>query len=493
MRVAENKVLVLGQVDIDDVELDPRSRDDIPAVLLGIQSIHRDADLLEKILNLLSSHLLQDREADGSCDRIPGESQKINPDVGRPGMSLWCILVLAILKQALNCDYDRLHELACKHLDVRRMLGLSDVFSAPEFSYRTVVRNVSLLTPQLLEEINQEVVRAGHSLLGREAGQPLRARCDSFVVETDVEYPTDVRLVWDALRCLLRVMGALHAAFGVAGWRQHRKLGEKGQRLFARVRRAKQHKKNPQHVKRYVQFARELAERAQGTLAALAGAGLPESSLQETRELVELVGKLAGQVERRILGGEVIPPAEKIYSVFVPFTRWCAKGKAGTPVELGVPVCVVEDEQQFVLSHRIMWTESDVDLLPGMIEETQQKYPELEGCSFDKGFWSPQGKAALEAVLKHAVLPKTGRLSKADKQREGGAEFREARRKHPAVESAINNLEQRGLDRIREKSKAGFARMVGLSILAGNVHRMGVIVREQERDRLKKRRLRRAA
>ena len=69
VRVAENKVLVLGQVDIDDVELDPKSRDDIPAVLLGIQSIHRDADLLEKILNLLSSHLFRDREADGSCDR----------------------------------------------------------------------------------------------------------------------------------------------------------------------------------------------------------------------------------------------------------------------------------------------------------------------------------------------------------------------------------------------------------------------------------------
>ena len=35
------------------------------------------------------------------------------------------------------------HELACKHLDVRRMLGFGDVFAEPGFSYRTVVRNVS--------------------------------------------------------------------------------------------------------------------------------------------------------------------------------------------------------------------------------------------------------------------------------------------------------------------------------------------------------------
>ena len=36
---------------------------------------------------------------------------------------------------------------------------------------------------------------------------PLAGRCDSFVVETDVHYPTDVSLLWDALRCLIRAVG----------------------------------------------------------------------------------------------------------------------------------------------------------------------------------------------------------------------------------------------------------------------------------------------
>ena len=47
MRVAENKDPFLGQVAIDDVDLNPKSRDDIPAVLQGVQYIHRDPDLLE--------------------------------------------------------------------------------------------------------------------------------------------------------------------------------------------------------------------------------------------------------------------------------------------------------------------------------------------------------------------------------------------------------------------------------------------------------------
>ena len=220
------------------------------------------------------------------------------------------------------------------------------------------------------------------------------------MVETDVEYPTDMRLLWGALRSLPRMMGTLHAAFGAAGWRHHRQLMKRGERLFGRVPMARQYRKNLQHVRRYVGFGKQLAERARESLDALAKHGVPEAKLQTGKDLAGLVEKLADHVERRILLGEVVPPSEKIYSEFVPFTRWCSKGKAG------VPVCVVEDEQQFVLSCRIMWTGSDVDLVPEIIEETQGKDPELEGCSFDKGFWSPRGKARLGRPLKHAVLPK---------------------------------------------------------------------------------------
>ena len=176
--------------------------------------------------------MFKDRSSDGSGGETAEGEKKINPHVGRPGMSLWCILVLAILKQGLNCDYDRLHELACKHLDVRRMMGLCELcFGKPEFSYRTVLRNVSLVTAELLGEINQVVVRAGHQLIGREPGEALQGRCDSFVVETDVEYPTDTRLLWDSLRWLIVIMGMAFDEFGLAGWRQHKKLLEKGCRL----------------------------------------------------------------------------------------------------------------------------------------------------------------------------------------------------------------------------------------------------------------------
>ena len=63
--------------------------------------------------------------------------------------------------------------------------------------------------------------------------------------------------------------------------------------------------------------------------------------------------------------------------------------------------------------------------------------------------------------------------------------FAAARRKHSGVESAINSLEHRGLDKVRLSGPDGFERAVGLSGLAFNLHRIGRILLERERKRLR--------
>ena len=76
----------------------------------------------------------------------------INLKVGRLGKDLWRELVLAILKQGLGCDYDRLQELANRRQTVREMLGHSNGFYAERTSHyqlQTLIDNVSLLRPQL--------------------------------------------------------------------------------------------------------------------------------------------------------------------------------------------------------------------------------------------------------------------------------------------------------------------------------------------------------
>ena len=89
----------------------------------------------------------------------------INKNNGRPGLELWKIFVLSILRLNLDWDYDRLLNMANNHLIIRQMLGHSDVFDRHEYELQTLKDNFRLLTPEILNEINTFIVECGHGLV----------------------------------------------------------------------------------------------------------------------------------------------------------------------------------------------------------------------------------------------------------------------------------------------------------------------------------------
>ena len=257
MREVHRSQFQLGQVPVEKVWINPKSRDDIPAVLKGLQHIWCDEALRARLFVLLDEHILPE------ADRT----------VGRPGMDLWQILVLGVLKQGLGCDFDRLHDLTNHHQTIRAFLGHGDFDDKTRYEYQTVVDNVSLLTPELLSAVGRLVVESGHKVAKKKPGEPLRGRCDSFVVETDVHYPTDVSLLWDAVRCLLRETGLTAEQYAVRGWRQWRHLSREVKKLFNRVRSTRRAQRHPERVAAYVERCRALVERAEATLERVAGQG----------------------------------------------------------------------------------------------------------------------------------------------------------------------------------------------------------------------------
>ena len=474
MRQTRKSQRALGEARIEDIKLDHKSRDDIPAVLLGLQHLYSHEETREKLFSLLEEHIL------------PGT----NRNVGRPGMELWRILVMGVLKQGLGCDFDRVHELVNQHRRVREFLGHGAFSQDDTYELQTIIDNVYLLTPELLSEIGRLVVESGHAVARKKPGEPLRGRGDSFVVETDVHYPTDVNLLWDAMRCLLRELGRAARKHHIGGWRQWRHLTREVKMCFNQVRSTRRAKSQPDRVEAYIERCCHLVDRAEESLEELEQAGGAQSSMIQS--LIVHARRQIDQVERRLLKGETIAHDEKVFSIFEDHTRWVSKGKAGCAVELGVPVCVVEDQFQFILHHRILWEGSDTDIAVSIINETQVLYPDLRVCSFDRGFHSPDNRVQLDAMLDLNALPRKGRLSVAEREREEAQAFAEARRQHPAVESAINHLEHRGLDRVRSHGADGFAHTVALSILAANLHRIGLLVRRRMRE-AERRRRRRAA
>lgn len=146
MRQTINPQMQLGEVDISAITFNPKSRDDIPRLLRGLQHIWITPELRHRVFHVLES-------------MIP-----VNRHNGRPGMDLWKILVFGTLRLVTNCDYDRLQELANEHGTLRKMLGHGP-YCTRSYHIQTLQDNISLFTPEILDQINQITVDAGHQLV----------------------------------------------------------------------------------------------------------------------------------------------------------------------------------------------------------------------------------------------------------------------------------------------------------------------------------------
>lgn len=481
MRQIINFQQQLGEVNIADIELDLQSRDDIPNILRGLQYVYCTTPIKDKLFNLLEASLSE---------------QKIN--FGRKGMFLWRVFVLAVLRTTLNCDYDRLQNLANSHKEIRQMLGHDEFADSYQYPLQTLKDNVRLLTPELLEEINTLIVQSGHAFLGRKTDtHKIKGRTDSFVVETNVHYPTDISLLYDAMRKAIQLTSKQCVKDGHSNWRQSKHNLKNIKAAMRRAQQAKRsHSKNREQVivethREYIQLAKRSIVRLQVTASNFHN----HTVVEKIQEFIAHAERQIDQINRRVLKNEIIPASEKVYSIFEPHTEWVDKGKANGMVELGLKVCVVEDQDQFILHHRIMRQEVDTEIAVSLVKEVQRKFPNFRSCSFDKGFASAINQRELERVLDEVILPQKGKLSSARKEVERSEGFVAARHQHSAVESAINCLEHHGLDECKDKGIDGFSRYVAIAIVGSNLQRLGCIIRKKERasEKRRKRRLLRLA
>ena len=179
-----------------------------------MQTIHADKQLRRKLFQLLEKEVFQPPEQDDS----PASGGGLNPRLGRPGMTLWSVLGLALLKQALNCDFDRLAKLATRHESVRRMLGLGE-FEQRRLAVRTVARNMQLLSADRLRQGNR--LAAGRARSWRAGSRVLRCRraaTPSWWRLTGSSRPT-TGLPRDALVAGIAVAAALSDQAKLPGWR----------------------------------------------------------------------------------------------------------------------------------------------------------------------------------------------------------------------------------------------------------------------------------
>ncbi len=466
----------LGSVDILGIKFDLSSRDEIPKLLMGLQYIYRTPEIREEVFKVLE-------------EIIPENTDKNN---GRPGMDLWKILVLGTIRLNCNWDYDKLHEITNNHKTLRKMLGHGLIDDEYNYALQTLKDNVSLLTPEVLDKINQIAVKAGHKLVGGKKDEKLRGRCDSFVVETDVHYPTDINLLFDSVGKVINLVAAVCFSLKITTWRQSNHNIRKIKKLFRRVQNLKHSSSEGKDKKAkrdqlirdahqdYIGLVGPSLERANETIKHLRDKRMvKEDKLSEIEKYIIHAKRQIDQIRRRIINGEKIPHNEKLFSVFEEHTEWICKGKAGISQELGVRVCILDDQYGFILHHQVMQDQTDDQVAVAMVKETKDNFSELSSCSFDKAFYTQWNRDELSSLLDFVVISKKGKLSAKDVEIESSAEFVEYKRKHSAVESAINALENHSLDRCPDHGIDGFKRYISLSILARNIQIFGSMIQKK--------------
>jgi transposase, IS5 family len=454
------------------VQLNLDCRDEIVPILRALQQIYSQPELRQQILNLVAQDVNQDAR----------------DDIGREGMDYWQILVLAAVRLGCNLDYDKLQDLAEQHRALRHIMGIGDWCEEQGFGWRRIRDNLCLLKPATIEQINHLAVAEGHDLQPEAAKQ---VRADSFVVETNIHWPTESTLIRDGVRKVVELCVLIASALTLPGWRQSEHLLKQVKQLSRNIERIAA-RKGPQYQPRLKSEYRKLlrksgkvTRRAQQLLEQVEASPrlAVHPQLAQLRIFLERTEQVRSTARRRVLRGESVPNSEKLFSIFEPHTQLYKRGKAGEPVQFGRLAMIYEDAAGFIAHWYLLGREEqDREVVVPQTRLLQERLKGvIEEASFDRGFHTPDNQRELAEIVARPCLPKPGAKQAREQARQATLSFRRASRRHAGVESAIGALQAgNGLERSRDRSERGLERYLALGILGRNLHVLGKLLIARE-------------
>jgi hypothetical protein len=194
MRNRFEQQLTLGQIPIEQTYINPKRKFALDELLAALKAIYCNPEYNEKIFSILEKNINTGKHR-----------------TGRKGMDLWCIFVLAQVRLCLDINYEMLHNLANNHRTMRQLMGVEREFGYEpvEFEYQTLYENVSMVSDELIAELNHVIVEFGQGeVFKKKENTVFRSKTDRPAVESKVtslieNYLTKARLFIKKLRILV--------------------------------------------------------------------------------------------------------------------------------------------------------------------------------------------------------------------------------------------------------------------------------------------------
>jgi transposase, IS5 family len=415
-----------------------------------------------------------------------------NPDTGRKGLTPQQVLRSLILMRVKNWDYRELRERIADGLTLRRF---ADFNTQPVPKHDAFQRAFSRVTPQTLRLVNDLLIEAAVAM-GLEDGRKLRV--DTTVVQTNIHHPTDNTLLWDAVRVVTRLVRQLAAAIErpIQGFRNRTRAARRRMQALQRMTTTQRQAHQRRKYRELIGIADEVVERARRglrhTRKVRAKDPVTQLAVEELRRQIEhycgLGERVIDQARRRVLQGEQVPNAEKIYSIFEPHTDLIKRGKVRTPLEFGHKVFLAESARGLITQYEVLngnpCDEEHVEASLSRHKESFGSAPQVYGS--DRGFFSEKNLAACErSGVEMVCIPQRGGAKSAEREaHEKSPAFKKGQRFRAGIEGRISVLFRgRGMKRCLAEGRQRFELLVGAAVLANNLLTITSLVQKRSASR----------
>ena len=399
-------------------------------------------------------------------------------DSGSHGISAERVLRCAVLKQYKQYSYRELWERLEDGVSFR---WFTRFYSAPIPHYTTLQKAIKSIKADTWTRINEALLLYAQERK-LEKGKSLRV--DTTVVETNIAYPLDSRLLWDSIRVLTRLMERsrqvlpeLHFAFA--------KRTRRAKKLCYRIVMAKGPKANHTRQRLYkdlLKVAQEVFRMGNRCLEEMRKHPVPASlSLcEELDHYLTLAETAIDQCERRILKEEKVPASEKILSIFEEHTDIIKRGKSQSPTEFGHKVLISTAKSGLITQYQVFrGNPDDANMIPDIlaIHEKQYGHAPDKLCGDRRFFSLDNEQLAYQEGVKKVSICKPGYRSKDRKQIEKERWFKTLQRFRAGIEGIISALMRSyGLKRCLWKGWQAFQSYVGLSVVTFNLQKIAQLI-----------------
>ncbi len=421
-------------------------------------------------------------------DLVRGLTQ---PATGRSGLTAPQVLRAFILQRLKNWP---LRELRARIADGYTLRRFTTFDSQPVPGHDAFHRAFTRLTPATVRALNDAVVQAAVAA-GLEDGAQLRV--DTTVVETDIHFPTDSTLLWDAVRVLTRLVGRVgeHRPAATTGFPDRTRRARRRMQEISRLSPAQRPRQQRRKYRDLLAVTTEVVIAARAVVRKARAAGVGDALAAAAvaalcaaiDQICTLADRVLDQTRRRVLQGEQVPVAAKLFSLFEPHTDLIVRGKARTPVEFGHKVFLAESRRGLITEYRVLaGNPADEDrVAPSLAHHVRTFGAPPELYAGDRGFHSPANVQTLtEAGVRTVCLPQRGGTkAPARAAVEQSPAFKRGQRFRAGIEGRISVLFRgRGMKRCRLEGRDRFEVFVGLAVLANNLLRIAEL-RKQPRVR----------